>query len=260
MGIKDVFKRIKGKDSKDSTPTRDTLPRRQTEEETVQVGIDNVSDSAQRPEQATRVAPSPILERPIPRARPDAAMHQGSAPREADATVAVSPKPPPQPVAPTPQAVPAAPRPTSPSPAAPPPSAPPAPLPAAAVAASPPISSGDETLYASPETEPEDAIVGVLVSLSGETRGKTYLIHDGEQILGRGADCDVQILDPKISRQHATLTNENGVIALRTLNDRNPIFINDDAIADVANLGDGDKIQFGSTGASVLRFRTIDPL
>jgi len=257
MGIKDVFKRIKGKDS---TPTRDTLPRRQTEEETVQVGIDNVSDAAQRPEQATRVAPSPILERPIPRARPDAAMHQGSAPREADATVAVSPKPPPQPVAPTPQAVPAAPRPTSPSPAAPPPSAPPAPPPAAAVAASPPISSGDETLYASPETEPEDAIVGVLVSLSGETRGKTYLIHDGEQILGRGADCDVQILDPKISRQHATLTNENGVIALRTLNDRNPIFINDDAIADVANLGDGDKIQFGSTGASVLRFRTIDPL
>ena len=49
-------------------------------------------------------------------------------------------------------------------------------------------------------------------------------------------------------------------IALTPRSERNPILVNEEPITSSHALADGDKVQFGNPGASILRIRTIPGL
>lgn len=230
--------------------------------------------------EATVVAPP--LSAPVPQPPPPSVAQAASPP-------VPQPTPPsvPQPAAPAvPQSAPAAAVPPAapPTPAAPPPAAaapvaaPPVAAPVEASQAQPsstipietksaepvatpgPVSSGEPTEYVTPDTIEVDVAAGVLVGIFGETRNQVYLLKNGQCTLGRSETCDLQILDPKVSREHAAIFCDQGAVSIQALNDRNPVFVNDAAIASVVTIADGDKIQFGNTGASIFRFRTITGL
>lgn len=97
-----------------------------------------------------------------------------------------------------------------------------------------------------------------LITISGENIGKIYPI-EGEIIkVGRGGDCQIQIIESSISREHASIQLDGrGVPILKDLASTNGTFVNGFKIRE-AVLNDGDKIQFGVT--TVLKFAYQDSL
>lgn len=81
---------------------------------------------------------------------------------------------------------------------------------------------------------------------------------NGNCTLGRSDTCEIQILDAKVSREHAAISCEQGSVVITPLNERNPVFVNDRAITEPVAIADGDMLQFGNTGTSIFRFRTIE--
>lgn len=64
-------------------------------------------------------------------------------------------------------------------------------------------------------------------------------------IIGRSDVCDVYIDDPKLSRQHFAIENENGGLYLTDLNSSNGTFLNGIRIGSRRKLKSGDKITAG---------------
>lgn len=274
MGIKDVFDRIKGKPkTSGSKAADDAAARRSTSEETVQVGFPGGNGNR---EQQDETVVAPRIERPMPKApvqQPPTAVPNFDANRTEETVVAPPlsapvPQPPapsvaapsqPAPVAaPTPAAAPAPPTAAAapaaaPTPAAAPPSTIPAPSPEV-------VSSADQTQYVIPEKEEVHDLAGVLVGIFGETKNQVFLVRHGQCTLGRADSCEIQLLDAKVSREHASISCQPGSVVIQALNDRNPVLVNDRAITESVAIADGDKLQFGNTGAGIFRFRTIDGL
>jgi hypothetical protein len=97
-------------------------------------------------------------------------------------------------------------------------------------------------------------VVGVLVAIEGECEGEVYKLCDGENMIGRTKDCQVQIPSQYISRPHALLIHKDGMFAIRPLSTENPTFVNDDRVMEVQQLSDGASIKVGRT---TFRFRSI---
>ncbi len=83
---------------------------------------------------------------------------------------------------------------------------------------------------------------------SPEGRGeeRAYFLTHAVTVIGRGADCDLQLTDPGVSRRHAELRLENDVIILVDLGSTNGIRVNDVAVGR-RQLSPADRIQLGST-------------
>ena len=96
-------------------------------------------------------------------------------------------------------------------------------------------------------------VVGVLVAVEGELEGEVYKIVDGENRLGRAAECEVRLDSKKISRLHAKVIHKDGLFAIAPLSDKNPTFVNDEPTQG-SELGDGDTLKLGRT---TLRFRSV---
>jgi hypothetical protein len=92
----------------------------------------------------------------------------------------------------------------------------------------------------------EGALVGSLVLPDGRR------VPLGEQtiVLGRMADCDVVIADPRSSRRHAEIRPAGNGFMVADLNSMNGTLVNGSAIREHP-LADGDEIRLGNT---VLRF------
>lgn len=65
-------------------------------------------------------------------------------------------------------------------------------------------------------------------------------------IVGRGADADVRIHDPKVSRIHCGLSRARGQIVLTDLESRNGTYLNGEPIMQ-RTLSEGDEVRIGST-------------
>jgi pSer/pThr/pTyr-binding forkhead associated (FHA) protein len=64
--------------------------------------------------------------------------------------------------------------------------------------------------------------------------------------IGR-ADCDVELADPDVSRQHAVVRRVNGGLALEDLDSTNGTFVNEIRISGIAEIAVGDRVRFGNT-------------
>jgi diguanylate cyclase (GGDEF)-like protein len=96
-----------------------------------------------------------------------------------------------------------------------------------------------------------------LIVLAGSSVGEMYKVSDGQTIIGRGQQADVQVTDEGISRRHAEIVHERDEIVIRDLGSTNGTFCNGERIREHV-LTDGDKIQVGST--TILKFTFHDSL
>ena len=69
--------------------------------------------------------------------------------------------------------------------------------------------------------------------------------------IGRGADNEVVVEDPLLSRHHARIVSRNGRLVLNDLASRNGTRVNGRAVLE-AVLGAGDRVQLGGTIVDVL--------
>jgi len=155
-------------------------------------------------------------------------------------------------VAPTPAAAPVSSSAPPAQPSVPPPA--PAPRPAA------PAASSEATQYVTVPPIDEGELVGLLVGIAGELKGQVFKLFDGDCRLGRSQECDVVLLDPKVSREHAKILGEGGEMVIIPLSDRNPVYLNDEKVSEADQLSDGDMLRLGNPGSSSFRFRTIEGL
>ena len=71
---------------------------------------------------------------------------------------------------------------------------------------------------------------------------------DGELILGRDhASADLVIDDPGVSRRHARVLDDAGVLIVEDLGSSNGTYVNGERIADPVQLTGGDEVQVGGT-------------
>ena len=83
--------------------------------------------------------------------------------------------------------------------------------------------------------------------LSGPMKGTVRLMNVAAFTVGRSPDCELVIVqDPKCSRQHAQISSSGHGSQVQSLNDRNLVLVNGQAI-ERADLNDGDVLTFGET-------------
>ena len=87
---------------------------------------------------------------------------------------------------------------------------------------------------------------GVLVVRSGADAGKSFNLAEGDNNIGRDSSCKVRLSDESVSRQHALIRCENGVITLFDVGSRSGTKIDGTTIGGRL-LNDGDTVSVGRT-------------
>ena len=106
-----------------------------------------------------------------------------------------------------------------------------------------------------PLDNPADAgPAAVLVEAHEASSGAAHAVHDGLQI-GRAIENELRVLDPSVSRQHATIVVRSGAFVLEDLQSQNGTFVNGERIRQRV-LCDGDRIGIGE---AAFIFRTSGP-
>ena len=102
-----------------------------------------------------------------------------------------------------------------------------------------------DQLPTSYKKNPEQA--AVLKITTGMYKGKQFRLIGSRITIGRSNDCDVVFKDSQsISREHALITFENDSYFIKTLNLKNPVFVNGKKI-ELCHLQSGNKITVGDT-------------
>ena len=89
-----------------------------------------------------------------------------------------------------------------------------------------------------------------LVVLQGQRLGQRIDIGDVPLIIGRAPECEFQVLERSVSRQHSKIWRDPAGYRIKDLDSTNKTFLNDQPIIE-AELKDGDHITIGSC---VLKF------
>jgi pSer/pThr/pTyr-binding forkhead associated (FHA) protein len=92
-----------------------------------------------------------------------------------------------------------------------------------------------------------------ILCMTGPNKGKVYYLVAKRVVLGRGETADIQIVDTKISREHAEFSFSDNTYTITDLGAQNGIVVNDRKVKQ-QKIKDGDKIVIGQ---SVLKFNVI---
>jgi ABC transport system ATP-binding/permease protein len=76
-----------------------------------------------------------------------------------------------------------------------------------------------------------------------ETR--EILLSQSEFLIGRGADCDLRLRAPRVSRHHCLIRTQAGAVTLSDLGSSNGTFINGQRLTSQTALKSGDLVQVG---------------
>ncbi len=112
------------------------------------------------------------------------------------------------------------------------------------------IRSGDVvTLDDTVEADTSDMAVGtVTVSfLTGPNRGEELVLSPGETRIGRAADNDIIIVDPGVSRYHATINIDSTSVWVADAGSTNGVLIGEHVITGPTKLSSGKQILVGQT-------------
>lgn len=85
-----------------------------------------------------------------------------------------------------------------------------------------------------------------LVIMSGQEKGKKVLLVSSSMLIGRSTHANIQIFDPRVSRQHARITKESGDFVIIDQESANGTWINGHKVTSQI-LRNGDHIVVGST-------------
>jgi hypothetical protein len=89
----------------------------------------------------------------------------------------------------------------------------------------------------------ESGPLGLLWVLTGDRRGKIYLIKDGD-IIGK-KDGDIYLDDPKVSTIHCRLREEKNKLVLWDCGSKNGTFVNNKRIRCATTLEENDIVKIG---------------
>lgn len=117
--------------------------------------------------------------------------------------------------------------------------------PAAAAAAASSFSAPEQ---ASAAWSSEPRLTVTLLLQDGSSR--TYTLHEGSNLIGRGADCDFRLPDTGVSRKHAEITWDGAHAIAVDLHSTNGTKVNDVSIENWL-LADGDVITVGHSHIEV---------
>jgi tetratricopeptide (TPR) repeat protein len=96
--------------------------------------------------------------------------------------------------------------------------------------------------------------------LSGREVGALFKLGPGESIIGRGNDCDVQLVDDGVSRRHAKLVRDlDGTSKIIDLKSTNGTFVNGRRVA-VEVLREGDRIRIGQSATLDFQYEYQDSM
>jgi pSer/pThr/pTyr-binding forkhead associated (FHA) protein len=93
-----------------------------------------------------------------------------------------------------------------------------------------------------------------LLCMTGPNKGKVYYLTGKRLVIGRGDNADIQIVDTKISREHAELAFAENGYTITDLGASNGVVVNDSKIKQ-KRLKDGEKIVIGQT---VFKYNVIE--
>ena len=88
-----------------------------------------------------------------------------------------------------------------------------------------------------------EELEAVLIETHEASSGASHRVRDGLQI-GRSIENELRVLDPSVSRQHATIAIRSGAFVLEDLRSQNGTFVNGERIRQRV-LCDGDRINIG---------------
>jgi diguanylate cyclase (GGDEF)-like protein len=96
-----------------------------------------------------------------------------------------------------------------------------------------------------PSVNPEQAVL-VLIYPPGSELGKRYELRSGtEMVIGRGADCSIQVDRDSVSRKHAKVFCQGNQWQVLDLGSTNGSYVNDGQITQ-CSLRDGDLLKIGN--------------
>ena len=85
---------------------------------------------------------------------------------------------------------------------------------------------------------------GMLIALSGPSRGARFLIDRDSFSIGRAQENDIFLDDVTVSRKHATITRNEGKFFCEDLGSLNGTYLNG-SVVDRGELVDGSELQIG---------------
>jgi DNA-binding CsgD family transcriptional regulator len=85
-----------------------------------------------------------------------------------------------------------------------------------------------------------------LVTSEGPLQGKTLVITADEQVLGRRDGSPLQLEDPHVSRAHAVVRKQSGVVVLEDLGSTGGTFVNGEQVTGSQALRHNDLVRFGT--------------
>jgi hypothetical protein len=89
-------------------------------------------------------------------------------------------------------------------------------------------------------------LVGWVVLLDGNDKGKDFRIHDGQNTMGSDPTCDIVINHPTISGKHASLRAKEGKFFLTDLDSTNGTYLNkEDKSISREEIRDNDLLRLG---------------
>jgi pSer/pThr/pTyr-binding forkhead associated (FHA) protein len=99
--------------------------------------------------------------------------------------------------------------------------------------------------------------VGARLILTRDTTKVVELVGR-TMTIGRGAECEVQIADERISTRHCCLTGHEGVWAIQDLRSTNRTFVNGELVGEQPRrLRHGDVVRLGATDAVLFEARVV---
>ncbi len=103
-------------------------------------------------------------------------------------------------------------------------------------------------------SSPGRKLIGWLVSFSTNPDGDDYQIREGKTTIGASHSMNIRLMDNEVSSLHATVLYRQGVLRIKDEFSTNGTKVNDEGVADVTELKDGDKIEIGK---SLFKLRII---
>ena len=92
----------------------------------------------------------------------------------------------------------------------------------------------------------------VLLVLSENYLGASFLLNKKSTIIGRGPECDVIIKDPLVSKRHCRIfSDDENLFHIEDAGSTNSTYLNGNAVDKPAHISYGDRIIIGNT---ILRF------
>jgi hypothetical protein len=98
-----------------------------------------------------------------------------------------------------------------------------------------------------PSDLPAEMPLAWLEGAGGAMMGHRAVLTQTDTLIGRSTVCDIQVFDPKVSRQHVLIRFANGSFFIQDQDSSRGTFINGERVM-AQRLKDGDHIEIGDSG------------